>query len=246
MSRWWAFISLAVVAVTSIVLVQLCRKTDLVRDPPICVFESGPPRPYNLGRTQMAFWFFLILTSYVVPWLITHSLETITSSILALMGISAGTALGDTLIDANNQQSEAAQRRSLLAEKTNINMNLADFAAAKAPTSTGSSSSPPSTAQTLNDPTALQKRLLEIDMTLSSLEPSENEKVSQGFLRDLLTDGRGYSFHRSQIVAWTLVLGIIFVNSVYNSLQMPEFSSTLLGLMGISAGTYVSLKFPEK
>jgi len=48
------------------------------------------------------------------------------------------------------------------------------------------------------------------------------------------------------IVAWTLVLGIIFVSSFYEGLQMPEFSTTLLGLMGISAGTYVSLKFPEK
>jgi hypothetical protein len=41
-------------------------------------------------------------------------------------------------------------------------------------------------------------------------------------------------------------LGIIFVASVYDGLHMPEFNSTLLGLMGISAGAYVSLKFPEK
>jgi len=31
------------------------------------------------------------------------------------------------------------------------------------------------------------------------------------------------------------VLGIIFVSSVYNNLSMPEFSTTLLGLMGISS-----------
>jgi hypothetical protein len=28
-------------------------------------------------------------------------------------------------------------------------------------------------------------------------------------------------------------------------LAMPEFSATLLGLMGLSAGTYVGLKIPE-
>lgn len=33
--------------------------------------------------------------------------------------------------------------------------------------------------------------------------------------------------------ALTIVLGIIFVSSVYNNLTMPEFSATLLGLMGL-------------
>ncbi len=34
-------------------------------------------------------------------------------------------------------------------------------------------------------------------------------------------------------------------NEVYNELAMPEFSATLLGLLGISAGTYVGFKLPE-
>ena len=70
--------------------------------------------------------------------------------------------------------------------------------------------------------------------------------MSKGFVRDVLSDGGGYSFHRFQIFAWTIVLGIIFVSSVYNNLTMPEFSATLLGLMGISSGTYIGFKFPEK
>ena len=41
------------------------------------------------------------------------------------------------------------------------------------------------------------------------------------------------------------MLGIIFVSSVYNNLSMPEFSTTLLGLMGISSGTYVGFKSQE-
>jgi len=45
---------------------------------------------------------------------------------------------------------------------------------------------------------------------------------------------------------WTLVLGVIFVGSVYKNLEMPEFSATLLGLMGISSGTYLGFKVPEK
>jgi len=39
---------------------------------------------------------------------------------------------------------------------------------------------------------------------------------------------------------------VILVSSVYNNLAMPEFSATLLGLMGISSGTYIGFKFPEQ
>jgi len=38
----------------------------------------------------------------------------------------------------------------------------------------------------------------------------------------------------------------MFVSSVYNNLTMPEFSTTLLGLMGISSGTYIGLSFPRR
>ena len=42
-----------------------------------------------------------------------------------------------------------------------------------------------------------------------------------------------------------VVLGVIFLVSVYNNLEMPEFSAGLLGLMGISSGTYLGFKVPE-
>ena len=89
-------------------------------------------------------------------------------------------------------------------------------------------------------------RLNQIDQQLRTLDSQSSPTTSQGFLRDLLSDGSGYSFHRFQIFAWTIVLGIIFVLSVYNNLTMPEFSTTLLGLMGLSAGTYIGFKFPEQ
>ena len=68
---------------------------------------------------------------------------------------------------------------------------------------------------------------------------------SQGWLIDVLSDADGVDFHRFQMLAWSLVLGIVFVTDVYHGLAMPDFSSTLLGLMGLSAGTYVGLKIPE-
>ena len=68
---------------------------------------------------------------------------------------------------------------------------------------------------------------------------------NENFLLDILSDANGVSFHRFQIAAWTLVLGIIFIIQVYNVLAMPVFNGSLLALLGISAGTYVTLKTQE-
>ena len=77
--------------------------------------------------------------------------------------------------------------------------------------------------------------------------PSIPPPASQGFLTDVLSDATdGISIHRFQMFAWTIILGVIFISSVYKELAMPEFSVTLLGLMGISSGTYLGFKFPEK
>jgi hypothetical protein len=91
-----------------------------------------------------------------------------------------------------------------------------------------------------------QKRIEDIDSRLNEWDLTNRQVASKGFLQDLLSDQKGYSFHRFQIFVWTLFLGIIFATPVYKSLHMPEFNSTLLGLMGLSAGAYVGLKLPEK
>ena len=58
-------------------------------------------------------------------------------------------------------------------------------------------------------------------------------------------DENGVSLQRLQVLVWTVVLGCIFVNEVYAHLTMPEFSATLLTLMGISSGTYLAGKSSE-
>ncbi|MFO0758419.1 MAG: hypothetical protein U0359_18145 [Byssovorax sp.] len=69
---------------------------------------------------------------------------------------------------------------------------------------------------------------------------------SQGLINDLLTDDRGYALYRFQMVVWSVVLSVLFWSSVYKHLAMPDFSATVLGLMGISSGTYLGFKVPEK
>jgi hypothetical protein len=173
--QFWAF--LALLGGMLAIFVWLCRGTSLIRSGSPAV----PPaqRPYSLSLFQMAFWFFLVIASYVFLWLINDELDTITESVLALIGIGAATALGATLIDQGKP-------------------------------------APPTTEK------------------------------SEGFLRDVMSDPTGISIHRFQMFAWTLILGVIFIASVYKNLEMPQFSATLLGLMGISSGTYLGFKVPEK
>lgn len=178
----WATIFFALVAI----FWALAVHSDVLRD-------TGPQpalgsrKPYSLARTQAAVWFFLILASYLFIGLVTGDYgSTITGTVLGLMGISAGTAVGSSVIDQ------------------------------------GRVSPPPSSAATIVIPPA---------------------SVTKGrWWLDILSDEQGVNFHRFQMASWTLVLSIIFIQQVYRSLAMPDFDNTLLGLLGISAGTYLGLK----
>ena len=77
-------------------------------------------------------------------------------------------------------------------------------------------------------------------------ELAADEPRSNGFLTDILSDEDGVSLHRFQIVVWTLILGVLFVFRLWEQVRMPEFEPSLLALMGISAGTYLGFKIPEK
>ena len=243
----YGFVALAVIVGTLILLLWLVRKTNIIREP-------GPPpapgkrRPYNLGRAQMAFWFFLVYASYLAIWLITSALDTITASLLALMGISAGTALGEALIDNGKETTKTNQVQDLTAERQAVELSVSQTqsdlnAISAAPATSADQSNRDLLNRQLTDS---RTRLGQIDQQLHALNAQQSAPASGGFLRDILSDGSGYSFHRFQIFAWTIVLGIIFVSSVYNNLTMPEFSTTLLGLMGLSAGTYIGFRFPEQ
>jgi hypothetical protein len=61
-----------------------------------------------------------------------------------------------------------------------------------------------------------------------------------------LNDEAGMSIHRLQMVVWTLVLAFVFVSEVFQELRMPDLDVSLLALMGVSAGTYLGFKVPER
>jgi hypothetical protein len=244
----YGIVALVVALLTLASFLYLSRKTNIIREPGPNP-GGGKLKPYNLGRTQMAFWFFLIYVSYLVIWLITDALDTITASLLGLMGISAGTALSEALIDSGKDTAQSGQLLDLNAEKPSLETSIAQLSEQL----TDVNAKPNPTAEDVADRDSLNKqlqdartRLGQVNQQIATLTPAAMSNVSRGFLQDILADANGYSFHRFQIFAWTIVLGIIFMSSVYNNLTMPEFSATLLGLMGLSSGTYIGFKFPEQ
>jgi hypothetical protein len=135
---------------------------------------AGQPGPYSLSVCQMVWWFFVVLSSFVVVWLMTGDLG-LPASTLVLIGISSATGLGAKVIG----MSQEAPR-------------------------------------------------------------------TKDFFTDILSDNSGVSFHRFQIFAWTIILSIVFISHVVSYVALPDFAATLLTLMGISSGTYLGFKIPEK
>src|SRR5262249_10534040 len=137
--------------------------------------------------------------------------------------ISSGTGLAGAVMD-DGKQEKIKQRQALDEERK----KLVEETATAAPGAQADA--------------AANLRLAELQTQLAKLPVA---KKSQGLI-DILCDETGVSFHRLQVVIWTLVLTLIFVFSVYRRLDMPDFDNQLLALMGISNGTYLGFKLPEK
>ncbi len=233
----WFLFWVLLFAVFLIGFFVLARKTDILRDPGPPP-EGGARRPYGLARTQASSWFFLILASYLLIGMITGDFGTsITGTVLVLMGISSGTAVGSAFIDASKTGPDSGRLEAAAKQAVQAELSAVDVAIQNAQNTLKSNPKDQAAAQTLAARTA--ERLDK----LSQLHKVSNE--SEHFLQDILSDVNGVNFHRFQMMAWTVVLGVVFVGHVYKELAMPEFSQTLLSLMGISAGTYLGLKIPE-
>jgi hypothetical protein len=223
--------------------VRLVKKSNIIRDalPPFP--PEGFRKPYSLARLQMAVWFFLVAGAFIFLFLIMHSIDTLNQQALLLIGIGAGTALGATLVD----KSKRTLRESKLIELRPLRERLkAEIKVLEAVVAKGSSPSSLSKDEMANLPAArLEENRAKLESTeteIKEIEQSKSAPVSSGFVEDILSDAGGVSFHRFQMLAWTVILGLLFVYSVWERLAMPEFSATLLSLMGISAGTYLGFK----
>jgi hypothetical protein len=246
---WLIWCSLGFLALLGFFL-WLAVSSNIVRDSSPPKPPHGDRRPFSLGRCQMAVWFFIVIGSFVFIWLITGDTNTITQQALVLIGIGTGTALGAAAIDSNRRgltDSELAELRpqeaKLEAVVTELKAKVQRLIDASVPAAT-------TPAQELSDAKiALKESEAQLQVARDKIAKSEDglsAPVSTGLVQDLLTDVGGIEFHRFQIVVWTIIMVFLFIVGVYQTLKMPEFSSTMLALMGISAGTYLGFKIPEK
>jgi hypothetical protein len=229
--EFWTMLLLFLLAVGF--FLYLAVRSDILRD---CqaVPEKGDRKPFSLSRCQMAWWFFIIFASYMLIWIVVGDRDTLSSSALALLGISSATALGAVSIDASKKTDAKTQLQALEQEAVSLTsrVNAIDANTAK--------------AEEIRELADKKARLDQVAKLISELKVTLAPKSSEGFLQDLLTDVNGVTLHRFQIVIWTVTLGFIFALLVYRTLGMPEFSGTLLALMGISNGAYLGFKIPEK
>jgi hypothetical protein len=231
---WFAF-WLFLFAILVFVFWRLAKRSNLLRDD-VPTIEIGARPPFSLARCQAAWWFFVVLASYLFIGLVTGDYNTsITGTVLVLLGIAAGTTFASAIVDKSRDTPAERQKQE-------------DAAAALAAQPAQSQADTAEAAWKAN-PEDVQKALTFAKMNeTAKVEKSQLSKLrnkSEDFFTDILSDANGVNLHRFQMMAWTVVLSIVFVAQVYRDLGMPEFSETLLSLMGISAGTFLGLKTTE-
>jgi hypothetical protein len=215
----WIWIFLLIVVL--FYFFYLVSTSDILRNGPA---TGGMKQAYSLGRSQMAWWMFIVIVSYVTIWMITGNRDTVPNSTLILLGISSATALGAVAIDSTASSRIKSAIDRLNGELTTLRAQLAA----------------PDATDELKD--ALDARIAEIQKEKANIVKTP---PSVNWLRDIITDDSGsIAVHRLQNLLWTFVLGVVFVVSVAHVLSMPTFNTTLLTLMGISGATYLGFKFP--
>jgi hypothetical protein len=229
----WCYLGAGIVILLGIVIViyKYAPNTGLLRN-------GGENAQWSLARCQMAFWFILIIFSFLFVWGVTGAMDTITSQTLVMMGLSAVTLLGSALIEVARDEDKrleeiAASLQKFIAENIALDAQLV-----------ANPANPVAANAAL---TALrgqnERRIKALNNEIKILGKAD---TTTGFFTDILSDRTGSpALHRFQVVAWTLVLGFIFVFSIWKDLSMPSFSTTLLALMGLSSVTYLGFKVPE-
>jgi outer membrane murein-binding lipoprotein Lpp len=237
--KGWFWTCLAVILIYCGVLLRFAIATPMLRDTPADLTPLGIPglsagnAPYSLGKVQMAFWFSIILASYIFIWLITDNYELITTGTLVLIGIGAGTGLGAVSINNNKADKTIKQVQDLQAQQADLRQ-ATDLLKAALPAA------------------GIEAKIgynnfLDCQLTSNINNLIDGLKTAKSnFFNDILTDENGVSFHRLQMVVFTTVLGFVFLYTAYATLTMPDFSATLLTMQGITAGTYLGFKIPEK
>ena len=246
-SERWLWGTLSALAVLLIGMLALGASTPLLRDTDLPLRADGCPQ-FSLSRLQLAFWTYLVVGAFLVIWLVTDRLDTLNTTILALLGISSGTTLASKLANTLTLQGGttaieparvARRHKSTQTLRDELGKELKDLEAEALALEKKRRASTSAEADT--QAAQLESR---IQRLRDDLEYLGHSRITRFFI-DLLAENGRVTLHRLQIIVWTAVLGIVFIAKVKRELSMPVFSETLLGLMGLSSLTYIALKIPE-
>ena len=203
--------------------------------------------PYSIGRTQAAWWLFIILAAYILIGLVTGNFATsINSTALTLLGIGAATAVGGVVISQSKNDNQQARDRTLLRRIT----NLQELGTLK--TIAVANRTPVEVSRHAELSRDLPRGGARRARRARRLHPPQRRRLRRrhepGIERLPARHPercRRRQRPQVQLFACTIILGVVFVSGVLREVAMPVFSATLLGLMGLSAGTYFGLKIPE-
>ncbi|HEY8088033.1 MAG TPA: hypothetical protein VIF09_09310 [Polyangiaceae bacterium] len=217
-SPWGAKPVWALIGLVAIFAVALVilLRSNLARD---TVNPQTGRAPYSLGRTQLFFWVTNAMLAAVAVWLVTGD-KLIPGGLLVALGIGGGTTLGSRVIDKSMWGSALEAHKDTIQKAIGEAKSLANLDKVK----------------------ELEQKLKDaIERHVHPHAPS-----SENFFRDILTGVEGDALYRYQLVAWTLIIIIQFWGAVLSHVELADLDATRLALMGMSAGTYLGLKLPEK
>lgn len=235
--RGWVIFVVGGLLVILLVL-GIVRYRGVIRDE-LVPTEPGD-RTYSLGRVQMAWWTVHVLAAHAVIWAFTGGFDTLTTTVLSLIGISSGTTLGAALIDASKRSLTPSEVADLQAQVASLDRTSQEMAS-KLAGPVG-----PQTALLKVQEKQVNSRLAELQRRLAHA-PTVFVPASRSFVGDLLHGPDGQPvFHRLQMILWTILLTCYFWMCVWRGLEMPDFDATWLALMGISSGVYLGFKVPER
>jgi hypothetical protein len=188
------------------------------------ILREGPEGPWSLSRCQLAFWTAVTFLSWLFLYIITGDYNLLTASTLGLMGISSATVLSAVAVDQSKKSGTAARVAQVLAEQAQL--------------------TPLAPAPGVAPATPLEKAAhARIQDNARAVTGMLQAPISLGLKADLL--GADVRLHRIHLVLWTLALGAAFLFEVWRTMSIPEFSPSMLTLLGLSAAGYLGLKVPE-
>ncbi len=226
-------------ALILLLLIALAFRTDLISDTSGIRRPDGI-RPYSLARAQMAFWFLVIICASLFLWIATGTWHILNETCLWLIGIGSGTALGSAIISETDAAKAPSIPQNPLTRSRSESLDnfRQQLDAAIAEANAAVATAQPELATQL---TARRDALVKQKNDLRQMPQIRWRRL----LRDWLTDGDVYSFHRYQMLAWTLVLGLFFVAQVWTNWELPIFEKTTFALLGITSGTYLGFKLQK-